>query len=156
MQTFYFQCFKKDKAVQFQHKHSNLLPHRQLPPSPRVAGSAVTSFPAKTLNCHISRTRHTRIPLFARNWGLVTPMLYTKNHAISSTEIVRIWPVFVPLCSDRGRAEKKVTALNLFRCPIVHWPTGARLAESCPGNAAQRGIQSCLSHWTPVWSTIRH
>ena len=79
MQTIYFQCFKKDKAVQFQHKHSNLLPHRQLPPSPRVAGSAVTSFPAKTLNCHISRTRHTRIPLFARNWGLVTSMLYTKK-----------------------------------------------------------------------------
>ena len=28
-QSFYFQSFKKDKAIQFQHKHSNLLPHRQ-------------------------------------------------------------------------------------------------------------------------------
>ena len=28
-QSFYFQCFKKDKAIQFQHKHSNLLPRRQ-------------------------------------------------------------------------------------------------------------------------------
>ena len=29
VQSFYFQCFKKDKAIQFQHKHSNLLPRRQ-------------------------------------------------------------------------------------------------------------------------------
>ena len=89
-QSFYFQCFKKDKAIQFQHKHSNLLPHRQYPPSPRVAGSAVTSFPAKTLNCHISRTRYTRIPLFALNWDLLSTIVYTKNHAISSTGLVRI------------------------------------------------------------------
>ena len=27
-QSFYFLCFKKDKAIQFQHKHSNL-PQRQ-------------------------------------------------------------------------------------------------------------------------------
>ena len=31
--------------------------------------------PLKTLNCHISRTRHTRIPVFALNWDLVTSIL---------------------------------------------------------------------------------
>ena len=110
---------KKTKAIQFQHKHSNLLPRRQQPPSPRVAGTAVTSFPAKSLNCHISRTRHTRIPLFAPNWDLVSPILYTKNHVISYTGTLRIWPVFVPLWSRRRRAGKKVTAVTFFRCPTV-------------------------------------
>ena len=81
--------------------------------------TAVTSFPAKTLNCHISRTRHTRIPLFALNWDLVSSNLYTKHHAISSTGILRIWPVFVPLRSCRGRAGKKVTVVTFFRCPTV-------------------------------------
>ena len=28
-ESFYFQCFKKDKAIQFQHKPSNFLPRRQ-------------------------------------------------------------------------------------------------------------------------------
>ena len=116
---FYFQCFIKDKAIQFQLKYSNLLPHYQWPPSPRVAGSAVTSFPAKTLNCHISRTRHTRIPSFAFNWDLVSSNLYTKNHAISSTGTSRIWPVLVPLWSGRNSAGKKVTAVSFFRCPTV-------------------------------------
>ena len=46
----------------------------------------------KTLNCHISRTRHTRIPVFVLNWDLVTSILYTKNRAISSTGTWRIWP----------------------------------------------------------------
>ena len=41
----------------------------------------------KTLNCHIFRTRHTRIPVFVLNWDLVTSILYTKNRAISSTEL---------------------------------------------------------------------
>ena len=119
------QRFKKDKAIQFQHKHSNLLPRRQSPPSPRVVGTTVTSFPAKSLNYHISRTRHTRIPLFAPNWDLVSPILYTKNHAISYTGSLRIWPVFVPLWSGRGRAGKKVTAVTFFRCDTWglqhHW-----------------------------------
>ena len=57
---------------------SNLLPRGsrepQLPPSP-----------PKMLNYHISRIRQTRIPLFAPNWDIVSPILYTKNHVISYT-----------------------------------------------------------------------
>ena len=68
--------------------------------------SGVTSFPAKNLNCPISRTRHTRIPVFALNWDLVTSIPYTKNRAISSTGTLRIWPLFVPFdpaAAARGR-----------------------------------------------------
>ena len=85
---------------------------------PRVAGTAVTSFPAKCLNCHISRTRHTRIPLFAPNWALVSPIQYTKNQAISYKGTLRIWPVFVTLWSGRSRAGKKVTAVTFY--PLSH------------------------------------
>ena len=73
----------------------------------------------KTLNCHISRTRHTRIPSFTLNWDLVPSILYTKHHAISSTETLLIWLVFVPFWSGRGRAGKKVNAVTFFRCPTV-------------------------------------
>ena len=125
-QSFHFQCLKETKAVQFQHKHSNLLPHCQLPPSQRVSGSAVTSFPAKTLNYHISRTRHIRIPCVALNWDLVSSILYTKNHVNSSTGILCIWPVFVPLWSDRGRAGKKKLQLPSSFVPpcdnSIQWP----------------------------------
>ena len=55
--------------------------------------SGVTSFPAKTLNCHIFWTRHTRIPVFALNWDLVTSILYTKYRAISSKGTLRVWPL---------------------------------------------------------------
>ena len=58
--------------------------------------SGVTSFPVKTLNCHISRTRHTGISVFALNWDLITSILCTKNRAISSTGTLCIWPLFVP------------------------------------------------------------
>ena len=68
--------------------------------------SWVTSFPMKTLNCHISRTRHTKIPVFALRWDLVSSILYTKNHAVSSTGTLRIWPLFDPFdptAAARGR-----------------------------------------------------
>ena len=68
--------------------------------------SGVTSFPVKTLNCHISRTRHPRIPVFALNWDLFTSILYTKNRAISPTWTLRIWSLFVPFepaAATRGR-----------------------------------------------------
>ena len=65
--------------------------------------SGVTSFPVKTLNCHISRTRPTRIPVFALNWDLVLSYL---------ARICAVW-------SSRGRAGKKVTAVTFFCCPTV-------------------------------------
>ena len=97
-----------------------------------MAGTAVTSFPAKSLNCHISRTRQTRFPLFALNWDLVSRILCTKNHVISYRGTLRIWPVFVPLWSCRDRAGKKVTAVTFFRCPTV---------------AGQARIFCLLLHW---------
>ena len=68
--------------------------------------SGVTFFLVKTLHCHISRTKHTRIPVFALNWDLVISILCTKNHAISSKGTLRIWPLFVPFdpaAAARGR-----------------------------------------------------
>ena len=68
--------------------------------------SGVTSFPVKTLNSHISRTRHIKIPVFAFNRDLVTFILYTKNRMISSTGTLHIWPLFVPFdpaAAARGR-----------------------------------------------------
>ena len=68
--------------------------------------SGVTSFPVKTLNCHISRTRHTGIPVFALNWDLVTSILYTKHRANLSKGTLGIWPLFVPFnpaAAARGR-----------------------------------------------------
>ena len=62
--------------------------------------------PVKILNCHISRTRHTGIQIFAPNWDLVTSSLYTKNRAISSKGTLCIWPLFVPFdpaAAARGR-----------------------------------------------------
>ena len=47
--------------------------------SPWVAGSVVTSFPAKILNCHISRIRHTRIPVLGLNIDLVTSNLLADS-----------------------------------------------------------------------------
>ena len=38
---------------------------------------------------------------------------------ISYRGTLRIWSVFVPLWSGRGRAGKKVTAVTFFRCPTV-------------------------------------
>ena len=70
------------------------------------SGSGVTSFPVKTLNCHISQTRHTRIPSFALNWNIVSSILCTKNRAISSPGALRVWPLFVsfdPAVAARGR-----------------------------------------------------
>ena len=118
-QSFFSNVLKKTKLLSFNTSTvtffltvGNLLPREsrvvQLPPSPR-----------KLKNCHISRTRQPRIPLFACNVELVSPILYTKNHAIASTGTLRIWPVFVPLWSDRGRARKKVTAVTFFHCPTV-------------------------------------
>ena len=69
----------------------------------------VTSLPMKTLNCHISRTRPTSIPVFVLNSDLVTSILYTKNRAISSTGT---WPLFVPF-------DPAAAAVNFFRCPTV-------------------------------------
>ena len=46
-------------------------------------------------------------------------IICNNNHAISSMETLRIWPVFVPLWSGRGPARKKVTAVTFFRCPTV-------------------------------------
>ena len=71
-----------------------------------LAWSRVTSFPVKTLNCHISRTMHTGIPVYAVNWDLVTSILYAKNRSISSTGTLCIWPLFVPFdpaAAARGR-----------------------------------------------------
>ena len=68
--------------------------------------SGVTSFPVQTLNCHISRTGHTWIPVFTLNWDRVTSIIYTTNRTISSTGTLCIWPLFVPFdpaAAARGR-----------------------------------------------------
>ena len=83
--------------------------------------SGVTSFPVKTLNCHISRT--TRIPVFALNWDLVTSILYTKTRAISSTGTLRIWPLFVPFdpaATPRGKEGNCSYLLPLSHRVVVH------------------------------------
>ena len=51
------------------------------------------------------------VPIFALNWDLVSSILYTNNHTISSTATLLIWLVFVPLWYGRGRMGKKVTAV---------------------------------------------
>ena len=89
----------------FVTKMSCLLPARNCKELPS-SWSGVTSFPVKTLNCHISRTRHTGIPVFALNWDLVTSILYTKHRANSSKGTLGIWPLFVPFdpaAAARGR-----------------------------------------------------
>ena len=83
---------------------------------------------------------HTRILLFELNWDLVSPILYTKNHAISYRGTLRIWPVFVPLWSGRGRAGKKVTAVTFFRCPTVHTITSSWHIPREPILAYWKGI----------------
>ena len=69
--------------------------------------SGVTSFPVKTLNCHISRTRHTGIPVFALNWDLVTSILYTKHRANSSKGTLGIWPLLVPFDLAAAARERR-------------------------------------------------
>ena len=62
--------------------------------------------PRENFNCHISRTRHTGIPVFAFRWYLVTSILYTKNRANSWKGTWGIWPLFVsfdPAAAARGR-----------------------------------------------------
>ena len=61
----------------------------------------ITSLPVKTLNCHISRTRHTSIPVFVLNCDQVTSILYTKNRAISPTGYLTL---ICAVWSSRGRS----------------------------------------------------
>ena len=68
--------------------------------------------PAKTLNCHISRTMHIRIPVFTLNWHLVTSILYTNK---ARDFIQRNFAYLALICavwSGRGRDGKKVTAAS--------------------------------------------
>ena len=84
-------------------KMSCLLPRAKLL---RVTFFMKWSYLLPRENCHISRTRHTRIPVFAFNWDLVKPILYIKNRTISSTGTLRIWPLCVPFdlaVATRGR-----------------------------------------------------
>ena len=110
VQAYLFVIYKKKSFV---IKMSYLLHRAKLL---RVTSSStwrgVTSLPVKTLNCHISRTRHTSIPVYVLNWDQVTSILYTKNRAISSTETWRIWPLFVPF-------DPAAAAVTFFPCPTV-------------------------------------
>ena len=54
----------------------------------------VASFSVKILNCHISRTRRTRIPVFSLNLDLVKYIIYAKNHTILHKWTVCIWSLF--------------------------------------------------------------
>ena len=54
----------------------------------------VASFSVKFLNCHISRTRRTRIPVFSLNLDLVKYIIYAKNHTILHKSTVCIWSLF--------------------------------------------------------------
>ena len=116
----------------------------------RDSGTAVTSFLAISLYCHISRTRHTRFPLFAPNWDLVSPILCTKNHVISYRGTLRIWPIFVPLWSGRGRAGKKLTAVTFFRCPIVTRP-GGKYVNAVGADAHKTWLVGWIDLWTQGW-----
>ena len=81
--------------------------------------SGVTSFPVKISNCHISRIRHTGIPVFAPKWDLVTSILYTINLAISSTGTLKIWPWFVPF--DPAAAAQGRRLLQLPSSVVPPW-----------------------------------
>ena len=82
------------KWVAFFHARN----YKELPSS----WSGVTSFPVKTLNCHISRTRHTGIPVFAINWDLVTS-IYTPNIARIHQRELWVFVPFDPAAAARGR-----------------------------------------------------
>ena len=103
----------------FVRKTSYLLPRAKLLLVSLYMKRSFTFFPAKILDCHISRTRHTRNPAFALNFYLVTPIIYIKNQAISTTgtylaPVCAVWP-------DCGRAGKKLTAVTLFRWSTMGW-----------------------------------
>ena len=80
--------------------------------------SGVTSFPVKNLNCHISRTRHTRIPVFAFNWYLVTSILYIKKIArFHSQELCVFGPYLCRLIRPRRLDEGNCSYLLPFVQP---------------------------------------
>ena len=126
---------------------SNLLPRGS---PPRVAGTAVTSFLAMRLNCHIYRTRRTRFQLFAPNWDLVSTILCTKNHVISYRGTLRIRPVFVPLWSGRGRAGKKVTAVTFFRCATMT-RHGGKYVNAVGAGAHKTWLVGWIDLWSQGW-----
>ena len=86
---------------------SNLLPRGprepQLPPSPRKLLTAISPEPGALGSHYLHSTEIQSHPF----------------HTPNITRTLRIWPVFVPIWSVRGRAGKKVTAVTFFRCPTV-------------------------------------
>ena len=96
-----------------------------------------------------STVTRTRI-LLAPNWDLVSPILCTKNHVISYRGTLRIWPVFVPLWSGRGRAGKKLTAVTFFRCPIVTRP-GGKYVNAVGADAHKTWLVGWIDLWTQGW-----
>ena len=98
-------------------------------------------FPRENSNCHISRTRQTRIPVLALNWDLVTSILYTKIARFHLRELCVFGPY---LCrwSCRGRAGKKLTAVTFFRCPTVSLEAQKFHLDSIASNG---GVTTCFS-----------
>ena len=80
---------------------SNLLP-------PRVAGSAVTSFPVKSLNCHISRSRDTRIPLLTctQSRSSLTHSIHQKSRDFIQGNFAYLARICASLILPRPRGEE--------------------------------------------------
>ena len=122
----------------FVMKMSYLFPARtcyELPSS----WSGITSFPVKTLNCHISQNRHTRIPVFALNWDLVTSILYTKNRTISSYGNFAYRAIICAVWSSRGEEGN-----CSYLLPLSHRATGHPKVLS----VVRRNVVSCIARGT--------
>ena len=89
----------------FVMKMSCLLPAQNCKELPS-SWSGVTSFPVKTLNCHISRTRHTRIPVFALDWDSVTLFYTPKIMRFHQRELCVFGPYLCRLIQPRQRGEE--------------------------------------------------
>ena len=107
-------------------KMSYLLPREKLLSS---SCSGVTFFPVKTLNCHISRTKRPRIPVFALNWDLVTSILYTKNSRDFFYGNFAYLAFICAVWSSHGRAGKKVTAV-LPSSVVLPWSRKLRICRT--------------------------
>ena len=88
--------------------------------------SGVTSFPVKTLNCHISRTRHTKIPVFALIWDLVTSIIYPQIARFHPRELCVFGPYLCRLIQPRSRGEGNCSYL----LPLSHRVT--KTADESP------------------------
>ena len=140
--------------------------------------SGITSFPVKTLNCHISRTGHTRIPVFALNWDLVTSILYTKIARIHRRELCVFGPYLI---QSRPRGEEgncsyllpmshraqcywwlQTTISWSASCAVTAWLrvviTLPAVMSALPlgGHYVNYGQMRTWKPWHPTWRPVEH